>query len=80
MDPKPTWIGDYRAHFYSPEKNFFGLQMSTFLFNMIIIWLMTLVLYIALYFEWLRKAIKLFENVSFSNKVKSPKAVSSKKK
>ena len=80
MDPKPTWIGDYRAHFYSPEKNFFGFQMSTFLFNMIIIWLMTLVLYIALYFEWLRKAIKLFENVSFSDKVKLPKAVSSKKK
>ncbi|HTJ53378.1 MAG TPA: ATP-binding cassette domain-containing protein [Cyclobacteriaceae bacterium] len=80
MDPKPTWVGDYRAHFYSPEKNFFGFQMSTFLFNMIIIWLMTLVLYIALYFEWLRKAIKLFENVSFSDKVKLPKAVSSKKK
>jgi ABC-type multidrug transport system ATPase subunit len=80
MDPKPTWIGDYRAHFYAPEKNFFGFQMSTFLFNMIIIWLMTLVLYIALYFEWLRKAIKLFENVSLSDKVKLPKAVSSKKK
>ena len=80
MDPKPAWIGDYRAHFYAPEKNFFGLQMSTFIFNMIIIWLMTLVLYIALYFEWLRKAIKLFENVSLSDKVKLPKAVSNKKK
>jgi len=32
-------------------------------FNNVVIWLMTLLLYVTLYFEWLRKLINSFDKV-----------------
>jgi ABC-type multidrug transport system ATPase subunit len=61
VDPKPSGPLDYRAHFFAPQKNLMGSMVSTFLFNNIIIWLMTVSLYLILYFEWLRKLINSFE-------------------
>jgi ABC-type multidrug transport system ATPase subunit len=46
-----------RTHFYAPEKPFLGKTFDTYWYNMIVIWLLTLLLYIALYFEWLKKLI-----------------------
>jgi ABC transport system ATP-binding/permease protein len=48
-----------RAHFLASEKNFFGLKMGTLVFNLIVTGLMSLFLYLALYFDWLRKLITL---------------------
>jgi ABC-type multidrug transport system ATPase subunit len=48
---------DYRTHFFAPVKQFMGIAMDTFPFNLLVIWLMTFVLYIALYFEWLKKVV-----------------------
>jgi len=78
MDPKPTGPLDYRAHFFAPEKNLFGTMASTFLFNNIIIWIMTVLLYITLYFELLRKLINSFDGLG--GKINLTKASLPKKK
>jgi ABC-type multidrug transport system ATPase subunit len=44
-----------RAHFLASQKNLFGYAVDTFIFNTGIIWLMSTFLYIALYYNWLRK-------------------------
>ncbi|HEX6224979.1 MAG TPA: ATP-binding cassette domain-containing protein [Chryseolinea sp.] len=63
VDPRPSGPLDYRAHFFAPQKNLFGKMVSTFLFNNMVIWVMTILLYVTLYFEWLRKLISSFEQV-----------------
>jgi hypothetical protein len=46
-----------RAHFLASEKILFSLSIRTLFFNVAIIWLMTLFLYVALYFNWLRQVL-----------------------
>jgi ABC-type multidrug transport system ATPase subunit len=46
-----------RAHFLASEKNLFGITLGTFIFNLGILWLMIAFLYIALYYNWLRKLL-----------------------
>ncbi len=56
------FVGDIltlRTHFFSPVKPFLGKLFDTYWYNMIVIWLLTLFLYLALYFEWLKKLINL---------------------
>ncbi len=49
---------DYgRAHFLSSEKRVAGISIDTLWFNLATIWLMSLFLYLALYYNWLRKLI-----------------------
>ncbi len=66
VDPifEMPWVNhpfDFRAHFYSPIKHFAGKNIHTFWFNMGVVWLMTLLLYMALYYDWLKKLIDLFQ-------------------
>ena len=49
---------DFRTNFYYPEKYFAGMYIDTKVFNLIVIWLMTITLFIAVYFDWLRKIIR----------------------
>lgn len=63
--PKPDYLADYRAAFFLPEKNFFGALVSTFWFNILVVWVMTSFLYISLYFEWLRRLVDSFGRVKF---------------
>jgi hypothetical protein len=51
-----TKIG--RAHFYAPQKWVGNYSISTYSFNVMIIILMSVMLYLALYFNWLRKVIE----------------------
>ena len=51
---------DFRTKFFAPKKHFWGNMYDTPYFNMIIIWLMSIFLMIALYYDGLRKLIKLF--------------------
>jgi len=51
-------VGLFSAPFYAYSKSFFGIQMETIWFNVIIIWLMTLMLYCILYFDVLRKFLE----------------------
>ena len=60
MDPQSR-VG--RAHFYAPYKNLFGLQIDTLWFNFFVIWLMTLVLYLTLLHDTLRKLVEGLERI-----------------
>ncbi len=50
------------AHFYAPVKVLGHLQIGTFSFNIIIIWLMTAFLYMTLYYDALRKCLAFITN------------------
>ena len=54
-------VPDYnngRAHFFASEKRVLGLSFSTLYFNVFVIWLMSLFLYVALYYNWFRKLLR----------------------
>jgi ABC-type multidrug transport system ATPase subunit len=59
----------FRSHFYAPEKRIFGKYLDTFWVNIIVIWVMSIILIITLYFDVLRKLIegggKLFEKKKY---------------
>lgn len=73
QDPAPHAIWDYRTPFFAPAKNLLGSTIDTYYFNILVIWCMTLFLYITLYFEVLRKLIDIFGKVGTSKKNKVDK-------
>jgi ABC-type multidrug transport system ATPase subunit len=54
MDPKHKFI---KAHFYSPTKQVFGNYIDTYIINVAVIWFMTFVLYLILYFRMLKRVL-----------------------
>jgi len=52
-----------RAHFYAPYKQIGNIKIDTYLFNVSILWLVSLVLYIALYYNILQKFTELMGNL-----------------
>lgn len=54
-----------RAHFFAPNKKLFGTRLSTFVVNTIVIWLMTIGLFILLYFDFFAKALNKISNLSY---------------
>jgi hypothetical protein len=58
MDSKYNFI---RAHFYAPQKRVFGMNVDTYVVNVIVLWIMTLFLYLALYFRLLKKLLDSVE-------------------
>jgi hypothetical protein len=71
LDAQPSGALDYRAHFFAPKKNLFGMMISTYWFNVLVIWIMSLFLYVTLYFEVVRKFVSSFENITLT---KTPSA------
>jgi len=61
LDPVESNYG--RAHFFAPRKKFFGKYYDTYWFNISVIWVMSLMLGITLYFDVLKKFINLLENI-----------------
>ncbi len=47
-----------KAHFYAPRKQLFGFYASTLAVNTMVIWFMTIVLYILLYFRVLHRILE----------------------
>jgi ABC-type multidrug transport system ATPase subunit len=62
-DPVYLSPDDFRAHFYAPEKYIFGAYIDTFWVNIAVIWLMSIVLSITLYFDALKNLIDGLEKV-----------------
>ena len=50
---------NYRAHMYSPRKHFLGMKIDTFWFNIGVIWSMTIILYITLYFDIFERIVNI---------------------
>ncbi len=66
--PSPAHALDYRTAFFVPTKTFAGLSFTTYSFNLLFIWIMSLAFYVTLYFELLRKFIGSFGKVNFPGK------------
>lgn len=47
--------GNGRAHFYAPYKKVGNISVETFHFNIVVLWFVTLALYLALYLRFLRR-------------------------
>jgi hypothetical protein len=53
-----------RAHFYAPYKQIGNLKIGTLLFNVIAIWIMTIVLFVTLYLDALKRFIEFLETLN----------------
>ncbi len=62
-----------RAHFLASQKNVFGYTVDTFNFNLAMLWMMSLFLYVALYYNWLRKLLQLPAYFKIGKQKKSSK-------
>jgi hypothetical protein len=63
-NPDPDHMVDFNAQFYMPAKHFLNQNIDTFYFNLGVIWSMTIILMITLYFEVLRKIVDGLGNIS----------------
>jgi len=57
--PPRSRIG--RAHLYAPCKFIGSVQISTLLFNLMVIWFTCFLLYLTLYYDTLRKTLAIFD-------------------
>lgn len=48
---RPNGILNYRTHFCSPGKHFLGIYFDTFIFNILVIWAFSGLLFVMLYFD-----------------------------
>jgi ABC-type multidrug transport system ATPase subunit len=67
LDPEPEFV---KSHFYAPRKLMFNGYISTFWANTIVIWIMSLFIYLILYFRGLRELIRLLDNLKVRYKQK----------
>ena len=49
---------NFRTHFFSASKPFLGENWNTVYFNILVLWIMSTFLYIALYLNWLKKLVQ----------------------
>ena len=63
-DPDPDHIVDFDAQFYMPSKHFLNRNIDTLVFNLGVIWSMSLLLALTLYYEILRKIVDGLGNLS----------------
>ncbi len=68
QDPTPTNILDYSTGFFFPTKNALGTNVSTYWFNLTVVWLMSIALYITLYFESLKKLLNASDTIRSKKK------------
>ncbi|MBL7864590.1 MAG: ATP-binding cassette domain-containing protein [Cyclobacteriaceae bacterium] len=56
-DHRPANPFDFRAIFFVPTKHFLGKNYDTLYFNIAVIWIMTVILFITLYFDLLKRFV-----------------------
>jgi energy-coupling factor transporter ATP-binding protein EcfA2 len=61
LDPTHPFV---KAHFYAPRKQIAGAFVSTIWVNVMVIWFMTICLYLLLYFRILKKFLDFLERLS----------------
>jgi hypothetical protein len=65
FDPEKRGIFGFRTHFFAPSKYIFGIQPDTFVFNITLVLLSTIFLYVILFYELLGRVVLFFENLRF---------------
>jgi len=63
LDPIPKSKYDFRTHLYAPRKHFMGRFYDTYWFNLLIIWIFTLILYITLYLDFFKRLLDLPDTI-----------------
>lgn len=53
--PEPDGVFSFRTHFFAPMKYFAGRYWETLWFNITMVWILTVGLYVVLYYDVLRK-------------------------
>lgn len=67
-DPVYLDPDDFRAHFFAPRKKVFGKYFSTYSVNLFVIWIISALLIITLYFDVFKRVLDLLEkSVSLLN-------------
>jgi ABC-type multidrug transport system ATPase subunit len=66
--PEKKGAFSFRAHFFAPAKYFCGKQIDTLYFNIIVIWMMSVLFYITLYFDVLKRLLESGEKKAAKNK------------
>ncbi len=56
--PEPEGILSFRSQFFAPCKYFMGTYWDTLWFNMASVWIITIFLYIVLYYDWAHKGFE----------------------
>lgn len=59
LDPEHQFI---KAHFYAPRKRIAGVFIDTFWVNIIVIWVITFITYVVLYFRVLKKILAITDS------------------
>ncbi len=65
-DPDNSNFIGFRSHFYAPQKYFMGKYFPTFWFNIAVMWLTTIMLYIPLYFSLLKRIMEAAGKIKFA--------------
>lgn len=69
LEPAPTGnLLNYRTHFFAPRKYFLGTSIDTYFFDILVIWIMSAGLYIALYFEALKRCLASISGINLAGK------------
>lgn len=58
-----TYFG-FRSHFYAPNKWFLGRYYDTYSFNIVILWLFSIICYATLYYDLLKKLVDWASSMS----------------
>ncbi|MGE5420593.1 MAG: ATP-binding cassette domain-containing protein [Chloroflexota bacterium] len=61
MRPGSKWG---RAHFFAPYKQIGSMKIDTLIFNIAAIWLMTIIFFVTLYYNLLKKFIRFLESLN----------------
>ena len=64
----PKHIFDFSANLYQPTKHFAGSSWNTLHFNIVVIWSMTVVFFVTLYFDVLKHLVRWLESTRKSKK------------
>lgn len=57
-----------RGHFFAPRKKFMGSLYSTYWFNICVIWLMSVIMIITLYFDVFKRVLDFLGNINLGKK------------
>lgn len=60
----PKGVSFFDTHYYAPYKYIFGKKIDTFQANLLFLWVITILTYIVLYFDLLKKGIDLTVRIS----------------
>ena len=61
--PLPEHLLSFRTQFYAPMKHFMNRYFDTYWFNIIVIWILTLLFYVFLYFDVFKRLLTLGEGL-----------------